>query len=345
VSGIVLAGGRSRRMGRDKARLPYGGTTLLNHVARILADVCAEVIVVAEDASDYEDMELPPGARVVGDLYPGRGPLGGIVTGLRAAGEGVHVVVACDMPRIRPEMIRFLFESADGSDAAVPEIDGRLEPLCAAYHFRCADELESRLLADDLSLQSAVRTLQLNVLNESDLRTADPDLSSLINLNTTDDYMADLTHVDERGHARMVDVSAKSETARIAVARGKVLLSPATVALLRDNAVPKGDAIATARIAGIMAAKKTSDLIPLCHPLPITHASVELTIVDDGVEIEAVASITGRTGVEMESLTAVSVAALTLYDMVKAVDKAAVITDIRLERKTGGKSGEFRRAG
>lgn len=131
----------------------------------------------------------------------------------------------------------------------------------------------------------------------------------------------------------------------MAVARGKVLLAPATVALLRDNAVPKGDALATARIAGIMAAKKTSDLIPLCHPLPITHAAVELTLVEDGVEIEAVASITGRTGVEMESLTAVTVAALTLYDMVKAVDKAAVITDIRLERKTGGKSCDFRRAG
>lgn len=157
--------------------------------------------------------------------------------------------------------------------------------------------------------------------------------------------MADLTHLDEHGHARMVDVSAKQETARMAVARGKVLLAPATVALLRDNAVPKGDALATARIAGIMAAKKTSDLIPLCHPLPITHAAVELTLVEDGVEIEAVASITGRTGVEMESLTAVTVAALTLYDMVKAVDKAAVITDIRLERKTGGKSGDFRRAG
>jgi cyclic pyranopterin phosphate synthase len=157
--------------------------------------------------------------------------------------------------------------------------------------------------------------------------------------------MTNLTHLDAHGHARMVDVSAKQETARMAVARGKVLLAPATVALLRDNAVPKGDALATARIAGIMAAKKTSDLIPLCHPLPITHAAVELTLVEDGVEIEAVASITGRTGVEMESLTAVSVAALTLYDMVKAVDKAAVITDIRLERKTGGKSGDFRRAG
>src|SRR4051812_29780450 len=114
--------------------------------------------------------------------------------------------------------------------------------------------------------------------------------------------MTKLSHLDNQGHARMVDVSEKQETARVAVARGKVLLAPATVALLRDNSVPKGDALATARLAGIMAAKKTSDLIPLCHPLPINHAAVELTIVEDGVEIEAVASITGRTGVEMESL-------------------------------------------
>ena len=157
--------------------------------------------------------------------------------------------------------------------------------------------------------------------------------------------MTKLTHLDEQGHAHMVDVSDKVETARTAVAKGKILLDPKTIALLRDNAIPKGDALAAARLAGIMAAKKTSDLIPLCHPLPITQASVELTIVDDGVEIEAVASITGRTGVEMESLTAVSVAALTLYDMVKAVDKAAIITDIRLEYKSGGKSGEFVRQG
>lgn len=141
----------------------------------------------------------------------------------------------------------------------------------------------------------------------------------------------------------MVDVSAKEETARIAVAKGRVLLSPETVALLRDNAVPKGDALATARLAGIMAAKKTSDLIPLCHPLPLTHASVDLNLYDEGVEIEATASVTGKTGIEMEALTAVSIAALTIYDMVKAVDKTAVITDIRLEYKSGGKSGEFRR--
>lgn len=155
--------------------------------------------------------------------------------------------------------------------------------------------------------------------------------------------MASLSHLDSEGRAAMVDVGSKAETARLAVARGSVLLSPDTIALLRDNAVPKGDVLATARIAGIQAAKRTSDLIPLCHPLSLTHCAVELTILDDRVDIEASASITGRTGVEMEALTAVSVAALTVYDMVKAVDRGAVITNIRLERKSGGKSGGYLR--
>ena len=141
----------------------------------------------------------------------------------------------------------------------------------------------------------------------------------------------------------MVDVSEKPDSERIAVARGCVLLAAETIRLLGNRAIPKGDALATARIAGIMAAKRTSELIPLCHPLPITHAAVDLTIREDRVEIEATVSVTGKTGVEMEALLAVSIAALTLYDMVKAVDRTAVISDIRLEYKSGGKSGEFRR--
>lgn len=162
-------------------------------------------------------------------------------------------------------------------------------------------------------------------------------------LNESVKEPSELTHLDAQGHAQMVDVTAKVETSRRALARGRVLLAPETVALLRDNKVPKGDALGVARIAGILAAKRTSDLIPLCHPLPITKARVDLTVTDEGVEIEAEVSVTGKTGVEMEALTAVSLAALTLYDMVKAVDKAAVITDIRLEQKSGGKSGDYMR--
>jgi cyclic pyranopterin phosphate synthase len=153
--------------------------------------------------------------------------------------------------------------------------------------------------------------------------------------------MAELTHLDAAGQAQMVDVSAKAETARRAVARGFVRLAPETIELLRNTAVPKGDALGVARLAGIMAAKRTSDLIPLCHPLPLTKVGVELTLTDTGVEIEAETAVIGKTGVEMEAMTAVSVAALALYDMVKAVDREAVITDIRLMEKSGGKSGDF----
>jgi cyclic pyranopterin phosphate synthase len=152
-----------------------------------------------------------------------------------------------------------------------------------------------------------------------------------------------LTHVDERGAARMVDVSAKDVTSRQAVATGRVLVSADVVALLRGEGVPKGDALGVARVAGIMAAKRTPDLVPLCHPLAISGVTVDLVVADDAVEITATVRTTDRTGVEMEALTAVSVAGLTVVDMVKAVDKAAVITDVRVESKTGGKSGDWSR--
>jgi cyclic pyranopterin phosphate synthase len=151
------------------------------------------------------------------------------------------------------------------------------------------------------------------------------------------------THLDDTGAARMVDVSGKDATARSATASGRVLVSAEVVALLRGDGVPKGDALAVARVAGIMAAKKTPDLVPLCHPLSLSAVSVDLVVEDDAVSISATVRTTDRTGVEMEALTAVSVAALTLVDMVKAVDKRTVITDIRVEAKTGGKSGTFQR--
>ncbi|WP_329386534.1 cyclic pyranopterin monophosphate synthase MoaC [Streptomyces sp. NBC_01716] len=152
-----------------------------------------------------------------------------------------------------------------------------------------------------------------------------------------------LTHIDEAGAARMVDVSAKEVTARTASASGRVLVSPHVVELLRGEGMPKGDALATARIAGIMGAKRTPELIPLCHPLALSGVTLDLTVTDDAVEILATVKTTDRTGVEMEALTAVSVAALTVVDMVKAVDKGAVISDVRVEEKTGGKSGRYSR--
>jgi cyclic pyranopterin phosphate synthase len=152
-----------------------------------------------------------------------------------------------------------------------------------------------------------------------------------------------LTHFDAAGRAAMVDVSAKDETARTATARGRIVMAPATLALIRDGRAGKGDVLGIARIAGIMAAKRTSDLIPLCHPLMISKVTVDLEPEgEDAVAIEATVRLTGRTGVEMEALTAVTVAALTVYDMVKAVDRGMRIEDVRLVHKAGGKSGEFR---
>jgi len=152
-----------------------------------------------------------------------------------------------------------------------------------------------------------------------------------------------LTHIDERGAARMVDVSAKDITARTATATGRVLVSAEVVGLLRGGGVPKGDALAVARLAGIQGAKRTPDLVPLAHPIALHGVTVDLSVADDAVEITAVARTADRTGVEMEALTAVAVAGLALIDMVKAVDPGATITDVRVEEKTGGKSGRWAR--
>ena len=151
-----------------------------------------------------------------------------------------------------------------------------------------------------------------------------------------------LTHIDAKGRARMVDVGAKKATERRARARGFLELSPATFALVKKGRVEKGDVVGTAQLAGIMAAKRTSELIPLTHPLPLTHVSVDVTVEKTGIAIEATAATTAQTGVEMEALTAVTVAGLTLYDMLKAVERGARLTDVRLVEKSGGTSGDIR---
>jgi cyclic pyranopterin phosphate synthase len=153
-----------------------------------------------------------------------------------------------------------------------------------------------------------------------------------------------LTHVDAKGRARMVDVGGKKPTRRTAVARGRVRVGPKILALLRENGLPKGDLFATAQIAGIQAAKRTHELIPLCHPLKITHVEVNLRVLGpDGIEVTAAVRAEDKTGVEMEALTAAAVACLTVYDMCKAVDKGITIEEIRLLKKTGGKSGTYER--
>jgi cyclic pyranopterin monophosphate synthase len=153
--------------------------------------------------------------------------------------------------------------------------------------------------------------------------------------------MTKLTHLDESGNAAMVDISSKAVTVREAVAEGRITMSTEALAAIKDGAVKKGDVLATARIAGIMAAKRTSELIPLCHPLALSKIAVDFDFEDKAVRVAALVRLTGQTGVEMEAMTAVSVALLTIYDMAKAIDKAMVISDVRLLAKTGGKSGDW----
>jgi cyclic pyranopterin phosphate synthase len=153
--------------------------------------------------------------------------------------------------------------------------------------------------------------------------------------------LSGLSHIGADGAANMVDVSAKPETARLAIARGRLVAAKATLDLIREGTAPKGDVLATARLAGIMGAKRTPDLIPLCHGLLLDQVSVEFTLTETSIEIEATVRTTGRTGVEMEALTAISIAGLTLYDMLKAADKSMRLENIRLIRKQGGKSGEY----
>mgnify|MGYP001081421880 CR=1 FL=1 len=150
-----------------------------------------------------------------------------------------------------------------------------------------------------------------------------------------------LSHLDAQGRARMVDVGKKPDTKRVAVAKGRVLMTPQTLELVRKNEIAKGDVLTVAQVAGIAAAKRTSELIPMCHPLLLTNIQVDFEFQDDGIEIRAIVEATGKTGVEMEALTAVTVSALTIYDMCKAQERAMRIQDIRLVRKSGGKSGEI----
>ena len=157
--------------------------------------------------------------------------------------------------------------------------------------------------------------------------------------------MTKLTHLDDEGAARMVDVGGKAPTARRAVASGRIGMSAAALAAIREGNAPKGDVLGTARIAGIMAAKRTGELIPLCHPLGLEAVSVDFEYEDAAIRATATASLTGKTGVEMEAMTAVSMALLTIYDMAKAIDKGMVISDVRLIAKTGGKSGDWKARG
>jgi molybdopterin-guanine dinucleotide biosynthesis protein A len=186
MAGIVLAGGKSARMGTDKAMMPWGGSTLLHHVVRTLQSVEPNVVVVADTADKYEIEGVD---RVVGDEHPGNGPLGGILTGLNHVENGYHVVLACDMPYVKIEVLRLLLSMANGHQACVPLIGDRLEPLCAVYHRGCRPGFRKVLqMNEDISVHGALGMLNIQTVSEDLLRQFDPELRSFINLNTLEEY-------------------------------------------------------------------------------------------------------------------------------------------------------------
>jgi molybdopterin-guanine dinucleotide biosynthesis protein A len=184
MGGIVLAGGRSRRMGMDKSLLTHEGVTLAEHTARVLSDVAGQTVVVVDDP---EKLRLPSRFEVVSDSYPGAGPLGGLLTGLRRLPEGAHLVVACDMPYLVPELLRRLLERCQGFEAAVPLVDGRLQPLCAAYHSAVEPALAEAFAEGVRAPHAALPRSRCRVIEEWELRQVDPRLDSFINWNTPED--------------------------------------------------------------------------------------------------------------------------------------------------------------
>jgi len=186
VAGIVLAGGKSERMGLDKATLPLSGTTMLDRAVQNLRQVTDEVIVVADRADKYD---LPDSTLIIEDRYPETGPLGGILTGLERLGIGYHLVVACDMPSVKPDLLHLLLELAEGFDAAIPCVSEKLEPLCAAYRHTCILVFREILLGGrDYSVHRAVERITFRTVLEPQIRAVDPDLQSFINVNTLEDY-------------------------------------------------------------------------------------------------------------------------------------------------------------
>lgn len=188
MAAIVLAGGQSRRMGRDKALLDWGGIPMVRHVADLVAGTTNRVIVVADSADRFRLGDLGAEVQVAFDRYPGTGPLGALITGLTLAGPGLHIALACDMPLVRPALLRLLLERARGFDAALPDTYGRLQPLCAAYDAGCIERLVSQLGAARLALHEAVLALDYARIDESELRDADPELISFTNINTPEQY-------------------------------------------------------------------------------------------------------------------------------------------------------------
>lgn len=349
VDAVILAGGQGRRMGgRDKGLVALNGRPLIEWVIHALSHQSVPVnhllISANRHLPDYARFGYP----VLRDVRPDySGPLAGIHAAMLASPADILLVVPCDVPALPADLLERLLHALDesGAQAAVAQSsNGQIHPTLCMLRREAMASITDRLQRQQLKLGDWLESLSPVFVEFAD--------ATFPNLNTMDDLQAQqtgdsngtLTHFDASGQAHMVGVGAKLETHRMARACGEIRMLPATLQLIEAGNHKKGDVLGIARIAGIMGAKRTPDLIPLCHSIALTRVTVDFRI-DSGsssVRCEATAETVGRTGVEMEALTAVQVALLTIYDMCKAVDRGMVMTGIKLVEKVGGKSGHWR---
>jgi cyclic pyranopterin monophosphate synthase len=323
----VLIGGRSRRMGSSKTDL------FLDRIIAAAAPVFDEVIAVQRSGGDQS-----AGTRTIfEEEHEGDGAIFGLARALRDAQTDAFIL-AVDYPLVTSEVLRFIRD-----ERGVPVWDGQQQPLCAVWSASQLPRIEERIAAGRYDLQALI---EQEIIPEPELRARFPG-EPLLNVNTPEELsMAkDFSHLDETGGISMVHVGAKKSTQREAVAAATVRMTPATLAKLVDRALPKGDVLNTAKVAGVLAAKQTPSLIPLAHPLALDSVDItfDLDPTAGTIEIRSIVRCEGKTGVEMEAMTACAVAALTIYDMCKSAEKGIVIEGVQLMRKSGGKSGTWER--
>ncbi|TJZ79077.1 cyclic pyranopterin monophosphate synthase MoaC [Chitiniphilus eburneus] len=349
IDAVILAGGRGLRMGgEDKGMIRLADRPLvlwaIEALQRQTLPLDHILLSANRNLAEYARFGHP----VLHDIYDDYpGPLAGIHTALLASPAEYLLVMPCDVPFLPPDFAERLHRGlteANTPAAVAQSENGRVHPtLCLLRRGVLLSLMERLGCGGNRGLGDWLVTLAPAYVEFPD--TAFANLNTAEDLDNAERYLDTsgqyLTHFDTAGNARMVDVGAKEETVRIARAEGRLYADARTISLIRSGGNKKGDVLGVARVAAIMGAKQTADLIPLCHPLPLTRLEVTFNVTDDSVRCEAIVETLARTGVEMEALTAVGIALLTVYDMCKAVDKAMRIDGIRLLEKQGGRSGHW----